>query len=83
MHLIVTEEFDFEKISSILRVALRHDPIDTSEENCRERWSQLHNNRKKGKKVQEKIMEDKRIQSIMAFSNPYSLYDVDELITTL
>ena len=28
-------------------------------------------------------MQDKRIKSILAFSNPYSLYDVEELIDTL
>jgi hypothetical protein len=71
------EEFDWKKIVNLLKVVFVHDRIDVSEENCRERWWQIHQSRKNGSSTSEKIMEEKRLKSIMAFSNPYSLYDVD------
>lgn len=54
-----------------------------SELSCRERWEELHCLRERGQRVREKRMEDKRATSVSAFSDPYSLYNLEEMVDKL
>ena len=54
-----------------------------TETRCRERWDQLHALRLRGKAVGEKRMEDKRATSVSAFSDPFSLYNLEEMVDKL
>ena len=43
----------------------------------------MHLNRGRAQQIREQLKEDKRVRSVAALRNPYSLYSVDELIETL
>lgn len=61
----------------------REERIRFSETACRERWEELHTLRSLGAGVKEKRMEDKRASSVSAFSDPYSLYNLEEMVARL
>jgi len=54
-----------------------------SEVSCRERWEELYQLRGNREEVKIRKMEDKRAMSVSVFSDPFSQYNLDEMLHKL